>query len=146
MKLVQIITLFTLLCGFSAQAQVQKLKNLEFQSNTRGYQEKIVINKNKVHLVRVSPQGKIDTTFSLSQKDWAQLNKLVKGINLKKISVVNAPTSYHILDGARASTITVRTDDNSYTSKTFDNYNAPKELTPLMNKISASVGAVKESN
>jgi hypothetical protein len=141
MNLIKIFTLFALF--FSTAAHAQKVKNLEFQSNTRGFQEKIVINKNKVHLVRISPQGKVDTTFSLSQKDWAQLNKIVKGINLKHISVIKSPTEYSQTDGAKASTITVNTEKESFTSSTFDNYNAPKELIPLMEKISAYANKIK---
>jgi hypothetical protein len=142
-KIVVLIVLFFSV-SVAAQAQTKKVKNLEFQSNTRGYQEKILISNNKVHLVRISTKGKIDTTFSLSQKDWNQLNKLVKGINLKKIAVMQAPIAYSNTDAARASTITINTDSDSYTSNTFDNYNAPAELLPLVKKISEYVGKVKE--
>jgi hypothetical protein len=142
-KIVILIVLFFSV-SVATQAQTKKVKNLEFQSNTRGYQEKILISNNKVHLVRISTKGKIDTTFSLSQKDWVQLNKLVKGINLKNIAVLKAPTSYSHTDAARASSITINTESDSYTSSTFDNYNAPKELLPLIKKISDYAGKIKE--
>jgi hypothetical protein len=142
-KIVILIVLFFSV-SVATQAQTKKVKNLEFQSNTRGYQEKILISNNKVHLVRISTKGKIDTTFSLSQKDWAQLNKLVKGINLKNIAVLKAPTEYSHTDGARASTITINTESDSYTSSTFDNYNAPAELLPLIKKISNYAGKIAE--
>ncbi len=142
-KIVVLIVLFFSV-SVAAQAQTKKVKNLEFQSNTRGYQEKILISNNKVHLVRISAKGKIDTTFSLSQKDWNQLNKLVKGINLNKIAVMKAPTEYSHTDRARASSLTINTESDSYTSTTFDNYNAPAELLPLVKKISDYAGKIKE--
>jgi hypothetical protein len=145
MNFSKIILFFAiLLSAATTQAQTAKVKTLEFQSSTRGFQEKIVINKNKVHLVRTSTKGKIDTTFSLSQKDWAQLNRLVKGINLKNIAVQKGPTEYSNTDGARASTLTINTESDSYTSGQFDNYNAPKDLAPLMKRISAYAGKIAE--
>lgn len=145
MKLSKIILFFALFLSFCASSEAQKVKNIQMQSNSRGYQEKIFITRNKVHLVRISPQGKIDTTFSLSQKDWAQLNKLVKGINLNNISVVKSPTDYHKSDRAHATTLTINTSDNqTYTSSTFDDYNAPKDLKPVMDKIMVYLAKAKK--
>lgn len=145
MKLSKIILFFALFLSFCASVEAQKVKKIQMQSNSRGYQEKILITRNKVHLVRISPQGKIDTTFSLSQKDWAQLNKLVKGINLNNISVVKSPTDYHKSDRARATTLTFDTMNNqSYTSTTFDDYNAPKDLQPVVDKIMVYLAKVKK--
>lgn len=133
-----------LLFAFSANAQTKKVKTIKYETATRGFQEKIMINKDKVHLVRISPQGKVDTTFTLSQRDWNQLNKIVKGINLKNIAVVKSPTEYSQTDRAMASSITIDTEVDSYTSSQFDNRNAPKELTTLMKKISCYIDKVPQ--
>ncbi len=121
-----------------AQVQPKKvgLQKIEFQSVTRGYQEYITVKKNKVTLKK-SGLETVDKTFKIKPKDFQQLRYIMQQIDLKKINMLAPPSENSKADAAHQSHFTIYTHRQKYDSSVFDNYNSPKELMPLMQKIKA---------
>lgn len=138
---IKLILLFLFFATFSTFAQVQKkkvmLKKIEFVSATRGYQESVVIDRNRME-VKQSGDIPRDEKIKVSNADWKVFCNIMQQIDLKKISKLKAPSVQSHVDAACASHFTITTSKGKYDSVGFDNYNAPNELMPLVKKVVAS--------
>ncbi len=117
-----------LLLTFFFQAQPPQII---FESQTRGSSEIIIINQNHFRI----EQNGIVNEYLIDPTDWDKINKLLKTIDYDKMSSYPAPTNKRNNDAAWHSTLSVQIKDQRYTSTVFDDTNAPKELSALMNKI-----------
>lgn len=130
--IVKQLLLVSVYLGLFTSISAQAFTKIEFNSQTRGYQKSVVFEKSTVHFVLNSISEKKDTTFPIAKKDWLRLHSLVKNMPLKDLPDWKGSTEGSATDRALASTITIVTKNNTYTSQTFDNYQAPKKLLPIM--------------
>lgn len=141
MSILKKITLyftFLFLIQNIAFAQVQEkkvgLQKIEFISTTRGSQEFITVNHNKIVRTKKGIENSTQT-IKITPKQWQQFRYVVQQIDLKNIANLPAPSSASHYDGAKASNFVITAHKKSYQSSTFDNYDSPTVLKPLMNKI-----------
>ncbi len=136
----KITLLFTFLFLFSntvfSQIQAKKvgLQKIEFTSTTRGSQELITVSRNKIVRQKTGIENNTKT-IKISPKQWQQLRYVVQQIDLKKIGELPAPSNASHHDGAKSSNFVIKAHRKTYQSSTFDNYDSPDALKPLMNKI-----------
>jgi hypothetical protein len=135
-NLLALVLCLSMFNAISAQVQPKKigLQKIEFLSVTRGYQESITVKKNKVTLKKSGIET-LEKDFKIKPKDFQQLRYIVQQIDLKKINTLVAPSDNSKTDAAHQSHFTFYTHKGKYDSSVFDNYNSPKELQPLMQKI-----------
>ncbi len=138
------IVIFSLLMSilsFSACAQKAKLskssdlKCIACTAGTRGYQEEIKVEKNKITVHKVVRGVPEDKVVSITKAEWAAYEKLVKSIKLAEMSNLKAPSNASHYDGALACTIAIETSKGKFESVSFDKGNPPAELKSLMAKI-----------
>ena len=111
------------------QGQTPDFKSVTFESMTRGGNRMIQVTPDSV--VLVSKQQK--RTFKTDKGDWQKVVKVLESIKLNEIEKYPAPTSKRSYDGAWHSTLQILDgDDKQYSSNSFDDEVAPKELSPLM--------------
>lgn len=73
--------------------------------------------------------------FSLKTTDWDALNNLLKDIDLTKLESLKAPTDKRLYDGAAHAALTVKSNEHTYTTSSFDHGHPPKEIENLVNKV-----------
>lgn len=79
----------------------------------------------------------LDTTFNITKKEWNQLDKIVRGINLQQMKQLPTPSKKHQYDGAMASSISITNSRGRFDSATFDDFDVPTPLMPLMRRLMA---------
>ena len=112
------------------------IREIRFESSTRGYQKKVVFTPDSLFIVIQSmtvPDPKIKQQLSPGQ--WQQLTASLSGMELGEISKLESPTHGRETDAAKLSTITVYTDNKTY-AHMFDDTNPNVKLQPLMTVIS----------
>ena len=102
-----------------------------FTSQTRGSKEIISIRKDKITFVKNEEQE----VYELALSDWNKLIKSIQEIDVNKIQDYPAPSKEHARDAALHSTLSIVVNDHVYTSDTFDDTKAPRELMKLMDCI-----------
>ena len=118
----------------NAVNQEQKIRGIIYEANTRGFYERVWIIKDSVSFS--SDRELKDVLVSTcAAKDWDTLVNLVKGINLKELPELEAPTKRHQFDGAAMATLTVELGNESFKTKVFDHGNPPEAISPLVNKV-----------
>ncbi len=73
--------------------------------------------------------------FNLKTTDWDALNNLLNDIDLTKLETLKAPTDKRLYDGAAHAALTVKSNEHTYTTSSFDHGHPPKEIENLVNKV-----------
>lgn len=74
-----------------------------------------------------------------SQKSWSQINDLVSKIDLSQIDKWEGPTQARFYDGAKATTIMIEANGETYNSQSFDEGKPPAELKELYDYLESLV-------
>jgi len=127
-----------LLSVFMARGQNNQpaITKVEFTTLTRGYQKQIFISPDSV--VKIVDGRSDENKMSkrkLSDGEWDAFVKETSGLVLKEIPSLPSPTSRRAFDGARHSTIVIRTGDGKSYSHAFDDENPNEKLHGLMELI-----------
>ena len=117
-----------------AIAQEQKIGTITYEANTRGFYEKVWITKDSISFTNDRDLKDI-TASKCATKDWDTLINLVKGINLKELPELEAPTKKHQFDGAAMATLAVNVNNQIFKTKIFDHGNPPEAISKLVNKV-----------
>ena len=113
----------------TVQDPAADFKSVSFESMTRGGNRLIQVTADSVVLVKERQKR----TFKTDKGDWQKIVKVLGSIKLNEIEKYPAPTSKRSYDGAWHSTLQVLdSNDKLYSSNSFDDEVAPKELSPLM--------------
>jgi hypothetical protein len=111
------------------QDQTSDFKSVTFESMTRGGNRFVEVRADSI-VVMKNRQKK---TFKTDKADWQKVVKIVQALKLNEIETYPAPTSKRAYDGAWHSTLQViGASDKQYSSNSFDDEVAPKELLSLM--------------
>ena len=129
--LLSLVFLFISLCVWAQQAPVNKIK---FESFTRGYKKTVEISPDSV-LVEESGANSKKLRRAIQWAEWEQLISALKDVHPANLPGLETKGKVHARDAALHSTITLTTDAGSYSTPTFDNYQAHAKLSDLMEAI-----------
>ena len=139
MKIISIILFTLLLSKGCTEEQNQNIESaiVEYNVNTRGFNQKIVI-QNKTFKLNRNRLGK-DTLVqkTISEKDWSILVVAFQDLNLNELQNLKAPTEKRFYDGAAIATLKIIYKEKTYESTSFDHGFPPHEIEKLVNKINA---------
>jgi hypothetical protein len=124
-----------------------EIKKIEFTTLTRGANEKVLITKDCVSVIK---QGRDDVNensveMKLQKGDWQALLNSLQNISLADISSYQAPTNKRAYDGAWHSSITITTKDEKSYGHSFDNEEPNEKLQALMKTIRTLTERTKEN-
>lgn len=113
----------------SACAQNTMIQTVTFKSNTRGGQKMITVSESSVNFTNSGTTKKENTESA----DWKKLVTICNEVDLDKVDSYDPPSSGRSRDAAWHSSIIIKTEDGTeYSTVSFDNAKAPKELTKIM--------------
>jgi len=82
--------------------------------------------------------GRMETTRTAratTPEEWLQLKQSVKAVKLEEISNLESPTNRRATDAAPFGSVKIVTKDSTYQSASFDGFDAPAPLAPLVDVI-----------
>ncbi|WP_250433353.1 META domain-containing protein [Hanstruepera flava] len=107
---------------------------ITYQAATRGFFEKIWINQRSINFSN-------DYNLNISQqvncpsKEWDELIKLVKEIDISTLPDLEAPSKTNQYDAAAGATLEIGLQGNVYKTAVFDHGNPPKSIEQIVNKV-----------
>ncbi len=111
-----------------------KIKEFSYFETTRGYQKKILITSGKIAVFK-NQKEKAVTAKKLRNKNWKKLTTLSKAFTLSDIPTWQAPSQKRHRDAAAHTTLTIKTEDSTYISRSFDAGVPPEQLETLVEHI-----------
>ncbi|MEO9966525.1 MAG: hypothetical protein ABJF11_12085 [Reichenbachiella sp.] len=107
--------------------------SIEFQTLSRGYFEKIMINADSL-IFEKKQRGETEITSSLksSRRQWKSVISDLSSIVLDSVPILQSPTNKRTYDGARHSELIINTDQKSFRHQ-FDDEAPHAKLLPLLN-------------
>jgi hypothetical protein len=125
--------------------QEKKAENLEFEYSalTRGSYKKITIDRDGIATVK-ELNGKVDLQ-PINAKDWNWLVAYYEdNIDGKvRLQDLEAPSKKHQYDGALAAVFSVKGNDQTNRTPTFDHGAPPAEIAGIVNKMLSLAGIDK---
>ncbi len=107
-----------------------------FKTFTRGYERETILTKDSV-LIHIrstfEPTAKTDWKTKISDTQWDKLMNSLKGVDVKKIGDLKAPSMERAVDGAYSSSLEITAGD-AY-SHSFDDTKPNEQLNPLMKVV-----------
>ena len=110
---------------------------IEYVANTRGFYQKITIEKQMVSISKERNDQGITEENKISDADWKELIDLFQDINLDEIKDLKSPTEKRLYDGAAIANIKITYKGITYESPSFDHGFPPYEIKKLVNKINS---------
>lgn len=104
---------------------------LDYQAYTRGSSVKIIVDSKKLTFTNFEGEK----TYSLSDKNWKEIQNIVKKIDLNSIKSIKAPSTKSHTDAALIASIKITKSEKVYESSIFDHGNPPKVLKELVDKL-----------
>lgn len=108
--------------------------SLTYEASTRGFYEITEITKDSI-LFSNDRNLKDFIVSKCNSEDWNELIQLLKKIDLKSLSQLDAPTTKHQVDAAAMATFSVKVNDETYETNVFDHGYPPKPILALVNKV-----------
>ncbi len=113
---------------------MQDYSKISYEASTRGFYEKVWITKDSI-IVTGDRNHVASMSYPTPEKDWNELTKLLKDVDVTEMPNLEAPTSMRDHDGAAFATLAVFEGDNETKSNTFDHGHPPKAIEPVVNKV-----------
>lgn len=107
---------------------------VEYEANTRGFYQKVTIQKQTITVLR-DRKGANPITEKISDADWKSLIAEFQEINLEELPNLKAPTEKRFYDGAAIGTLKVTYKDKTYETNGFDHGVPPAEIERFVSKI-----------
>lgn len=133
MKLI-LACIIALAAYFLPMEQSESIEEIRLSSSTRGYSKIITLRPDLFSLKIEGKEGK-ETSRNATKAEWEQLVQALSGLPLNELDQLEPPSDKRASDRALHSTITIKTNKNEYSSRSFDNYSSPKQLVPLVEQI-----------
>jgi hypothetical protein len=107
---------------------------VEYTANTRGYHLKIKLTPNE--LTYTNERGSLEgTKVALDATQKAELQQLLKAIDVEKISELKAPSQKRLYDGAAHADLTITVNGKEYHSAGFDHGEPPAAIEKFIKKL-----------
>jgi hypothetical protein len=110
---------------------------IEYVAGSRGFYQKIIIEKQMVRFSSKRAEKEKIIPFKISNSDWKELVSFFKTIELDSLGKLKAPTEKRFYDGAAIASLKIIYKDKAYETKAFDHGFPPKEIEKLVNKITS---------
>ena len=107
---------------------------VEYTANTRGYHLKIKWTPNELSYTNQRDSNEF-IKISLKEDQKAELQQLLKTINVEKISQLKAPSQKRLYDGAAHADLTITVSGKEYHSAGFDHGEPPAEIEKFIKKL-----------
>ncbi|WP_339753726.1 hypothetical protein [uncultured Winogradskyella sp.] len=83
--------------------------------------------------------------YKYEKKDWDDLSRLIKEIDVEAFQKLKAPTDKRLFDGAAHTTLSLIKGDLAFITPSFDDGHPPKVIEELVNKVlSIKESAIKQ--
>ncbi|EIA10058.1 hypothetical protein [Flavobacterium frigoris] len=139
MKILSLLLLTLFLGKGCSDHQKQEIDTavIEYVANTRGFYQKITIEKQMV-AISSDRSGKEKTIpTKISDADWKELVNCFQSVELDSLAKLKAPTEKRFYDGAAIANLKITYKDKNYESSSFDNGFPPKEIKKFVNIITS---------
>ena len=136
-----ICILFTLNSNCSPKAlnQDKSVTNEEiilvYSANSRGFYKKITFQNQTIYVSNERSEKEMPEIVKVSDADWKQIVKYIKGINLNTVSKLESPTKKRLYDGAAIAGLKITYKGKTYETASFDHGFPPKEIKKLVDRI-----------
>ena len=104
-------------------------EKLEYASITRGYSEKIIVDKDSVSSFQNNQKI---LSVKVTDKIIFTLKGVLKDIAISDLNQLSIPSEKFQSDQAMYSTLEIVRNEKTFKTRGFDNDNPPKELSPLL--------------
>ena len=112
---------------------------IEYVANTRGFYQKISIEKKAVTVSKDrTGKEKVQST-KISDRDWKELIKLFEEVNLEELKDLKSPTEKRFYDGAAIANLKITYKGTNYETPSFDHGFPPFEVKKIVTKINSFV-------
>ncbi len=144
MKLVSLLFLTIFLGKGCDSEQKQDIETavIEYSANTRGFYQKIVIQKQMIAVSHERNNADNPKAEKIADADWKILIAAFQEVTLETLQNLKAPTEKRFYDGAAIGELKVTYKGKTYQTSGFDHGTPPAEIEQLVNKI---LSLVKES-
>jgi hypothetical protein len=112
---------------------------IEYVANTRGFYQKITIQKQMVTVSKDRSGKEKVTPVKISDADWKTLIKIFDDITLEELKDLKSPTEKRFYDGAAIANLKITYKDVTYETPSFDHGFPPYEVKKLVTKINSFV-------
>ncbi|OCB77257.1 hypothetical protein [Flavobacterium crassostreae] len=133
------LTLFlTLFLGKSCENTENQDINtamIEYVANTRGFYQKITIQKQTVTVSRDRNQKEKIKAVAITDTDWKMLITLFQEVDLEELKDLKSPTEKRFFDGAAIANLKIIYQGKTYESASFDHGFPPLEIKRIVTKI-----------
>ncbi len=143
MKILFVFLTVILSKGCEGQQQDINSAVLEYTANTRGFYQKVVIEKQSVSVSKDRDGKDKPQLVKIADADWKELIADFKEIDLEGIPNLKAPSEKRFHDGAAIANLKITFKGKTYESSPFDHGNPPAAIKKLVTKINSFV---KKSN
>lgn len=121
---------------FPPGGQKDAIREIRFESFSRGYQKTISLRPDSIFISEQNPKtGDIEARRATEKREWEQLTEAVSNLSLTELNELEPPSKNRASDRALHSRITIKTAKGEYKSREFDGYNPHKKLDPLVEQI-----------
>jgi hypothetical protein len=110
---------------------------IEYVANTRGFYQKITMEKQTVTISSDRSGKEKSVPTKISDADWKELVNYFKTVELDSLAKLKAPTEKRFYDGAAIANLKIKYKDKTYETSSFDHGFPPKEITKFVNKITS---------
>lgn len=137
MKAITMILLTIFLGKGCSQETKNDLANasIEYIANTRGFYQKITIQKQEVSISKNRNEEGKGLTTKISDNDWKELVNAFETIQLDSLPTYKDPTQKRFYDGAPMAKLKITYKEKEYESLNFDHGFPPVEIEKLVAKI-----------
>lgn len=121
---------------FLPGGQEDAIREIRFETFSRGYQKTITLRPDSIFISEQNPKaGDIEARRATEKREWEQLTGAVSDLPLTELDNLESPAKNRASDRALHSRITIKTGRGEYKSREFDGYNPHKKLDPLVEQI-----------
>ncbi|MFY7666322.1 hypothetical protein [Flavobacterium sp.] len=107
--------------------------NITYTAYSRGFFKEVHVRQNQFAVIEKRGAGL--QWKSLSAEAKKNVFEALKGINMNKISTLEAPTNKRFHDGAAIAQLKVETKTDTFESAAFDHGNPPQEIATLVEQL-----------
>ncbi|MEC4003590.1 hypothetical protein OX283_002875 [Flavobacterium sp. SUN052] len=125
----------SLTSNVSSVNQQAKLPKLEYEANTRGFYQKIIIENQEMIVSNDRNSSEKGTAVKISDSDFKELISAFQTVNLADLATYKDPTQKRFHDGAAIAHLKIVADEKEYQTTDFDHGFPPVEIEKLVNKI-----------
>lgn len=139
MKILSLLFLTIFLGKGCDSAKAQEISNtvIEYEANTRGFYQKIMVKNQRVTISKDRNGNDKPVPKKISDADWKELVECFETIELDSLAKLKAPTEKRFYDGAAIANLKITYKDKTYETTSFDHGFPPKQIKKFVNKITS---------